>query len=57
MMRSGGWILLDGVESAPHEVERLMSLLEEQPTLAIYEGVKPLIFHAPGVTRDGTFSA
>ncbi|KAA6378241.1 MAG: putative AAA family ATPase midasin, partial [Streblomastix strix] len=39
MMRQGGWVLLDGVESAPHEVERLMSLLEENSTLAIYEGV------------------
>ncbi|KAA6387670.1 MAG: hypothetical protein EZS28_016803, partial [Streblomastix strix] len=52
MMRQGGWVLLDGVESAPHEVERLMSLLEENPTLAIYEGVRPLIFHGHGVKRD-----
>ncbi|KAA6391978.1 MAG: putative NEK protein kinase, partial [Streblomastix strix] len=52
MMRQGGWILLDGVESAPHEVERLMSLLEEEPTLAVYEGVNPMIFHGRGVKRD-----
>ncbi|KAA6400332.1 MAG: hypothetical protein EZS28_004141 [Streblomastix strix] len=54
MMRQGGWVLLDGVESAPHEVERLMSLLEEEPTLAIYEGVRPLIFHGRGVVRDNS---
>ncbi|KAA6381216.1 MAG: hypothetical protein EZS28_023257, partial [Streblomastix strix] len=52
MMRQGGWVLLDGVESAPHEVERLMSLLEENPTLAIYESVKPLIFHSHVEKRD-----
>ncbi|KAA6398400.1 MAG: putative serine/threonine-protein kinase PLK4 [Streblomastix strix] len=52
MMRQGGWVLLDGVESAPHEVERLMSLLEENPTLTIYEGVRPMIFHGRGVKRD-----
>jgi hypothetical protein len=38
---------LDAVESTPHEVERLMSLLEEGPTLAVYGGVKPLLFHRP----------
>ncbi|KAA6402261.1 MAG: hypothetical protein EZS28_002207, partial [Streblomastix strix] len=52
MMRQGGWILLDGVESAPHEVERLMSLLEENPTLTIYESVKPMVFHGRGAVRD-----
>jgi hypothetical protein len=35
MMREGGWVLLDGVDAAPHEVERLMSLLEEEPSLAM----------------------
>jgi hypothetical protein len=43
MMRVGGWILLDGVDSAPHEVERLMLFLEEEPTLSFYEGVRPLL--------------
>ncbi|KAA6403970.1 MAG: hypothetical protein EZS28_000496, partial [Streblomastix strix] len=52
MMRQGGWVLLDGVESAPHEVERLMSLLEENPTLTIYEGVRPMIFHGRGARKD-----
>jgi MoxR-like ATPase len=45
-VRQGGWVLLDGVDAAPHEVERLMSLLEEDPTLAVYEGVAPLRFVA-----------
>jgi hypothetical protein len=54
-MRQGGWILLDGVEAAPHEVERLMSLLEENPTLSIYESVKPLYFHAKKY-NDNTIS-
>jgi hypothetical protein len=48
MMRQGGWVLLDAVDSAPHEVERLMSLLEEDPTLAVYEGVRPLRFYSRG---------
>jgi MoxR-like ATPase len=48
MMRQGGWVLLDAVDSAPHEVERLMSLLEEDPTLAVYEGVWPLRFYSRG---------
>jgi hypothetical protein len=47
MMREGGWILLDGVDAAPHEVERLMALFEEHPSLSIFEGVHPIIFHSP----------
>ncbi|KAA6385783.1 MAG: hypothetical protein EZS28_018691 [Streblomastix strix] len=41
-----------GVESAPHEVERLMAILEEESTFAIYEGMKPMIFHGRSVRRD-----
>jgi hypothetical protein len=48
MLRKGGWILLDGVDSAPHKVERLMPLLEKNPTLSIYEGVPPIIFYSSG---------
>jgi midasin (ATPase involved in ribosome maturation) len=36
-MREGRWILLDGVESAPHEVEKLMLLLDGNPSLYIFE--------------------
>jgi midasin (ATPase involved in ribosome maturation) len=45
MIRQGGWVLLDSVDSAPHEVEQLMSLLEENPTLSVYDGVHPLHFY------------
>jgi MoxR-like ATPase len=60
MMRYGGWILLDGVDPVPQEVERLMSLLEEEPSLAIYEGIRPLIFYGgtskrPEVRLPGSF--
>lgn len=43
-LKNGGWVLLDGVEQAPQEVERLMSLLEEQPRLTVYEDKEPLFF-------------
>lgn len=37
-IRNGAWVVLDGVNSAPPEViERLNSLLEERPTLNLYE--------------------
>jgi midasin (ATPase involved in ribosome maturation) len=47
-LRNGNWLLLDGVESAPSEVERLMSLFEEIPSLAIWEGIQPIIFYTSG---------
>ena len=36
-MEKGDWVLLDDINFAPQEIERLMSLLEEEPTLSIYE--------------------
>jgi hypothetical protein len=45
-MRNIGWILLDGVEAAPDEVERVVSRLEENPILSIYESVPLLFFHS-----------
>ena len=36
-IEKGEWVLIDDVHFAPHEIERLMSLLEENPTLTIYE--------------------
>lgn len=44
-MKKGEWILFDGAENAPHILERLMSLLEEKPTLSVYEGERPMFFH------------
>ena len=47
-IENGGWVLLDGINSAPSEVvERLNSLLEEKPMLNLYE-------HAEGkvLTRE-----
>jgi MoxR-like ATPase len=37
MIRQDGWLLLDCVEHAPHELERLISLLEEDRTFTICE--------------------
>ena len=37
VMERGDWILLDDINFAPQEIEGLMSLLEEEPTLNIYE--------------------
>ena len=36
-MEEGEWILLDDINFAPSEIERLTSLLEEESTLTIYE--------------------
>ncbi len=36
-MKNGYWILLDDINIKPEEIERLMSLLEEEPKLSIYE--------------------
>ena len=43
-MIQGDWILLDDINFAPHEIEGLMSLLEEDPTLKIYENDPVLFF-------------
>ena len=48
-MKEGDWILLDDINFAPQEIERLMSLLEEEPSLMIYENDPPLFF-----TKDKT---
>ena len=48
-MKEGNWILLDDVNFAPQEIEGLMSLLEEEPTLKIYENDPVLFF-----TKDET---
>ena len=42
-MKNGDWILLDDINYAPQEIEGLMSLLEEEPTLKIYES-NPILF-------------
>ena len=39
----GEWILLDYINYAPQEIEGLMSLLEEKPTLKIYDS-DPILF-------------
>jgi len=36
-MEKGEWILLEDIHYAKDEIERLMSLLEENPTLTVYE--------------------
>jgi hypothetical protein len=41
-------VLLYCVEYAPHEVERLMSLLAEARTLTIFEGIQPMFLSNPG---------
>ena len=43
-MKEGDWILLDDINFAPQEIEGLMSLLEEDPTLKIYENDPVLFF-------------
>ena len=43
-MIQGDWILLDDINFAPHEIEGLMPLLEEEPTLKIYENDPVLFF-------------
>jgi midasin (ATPase involved in ribosome maturation) len=48
MMGIGGWLLLEAVDAASQEAKRLRSLLEEDPSLAIYEGVPPLLLHGKG---------
>ena len=48
-MKEGDWVLLDDINFAPQEIEGLMSLLEEEPTLKIYENDPPLFF-----TKDKT---
>ncbi len=48
-MKEGDWILLDDINFAPQEIEGLMSLLEEEPTLMIYENDPVLFF-----TKDKT---
>ena len=43
-MMQGDWVLLDDINFAPHEIEGLMPLLEEEPTLTIYENDPVLFF-------------
>ena len=43
-MKNGEWVLLDDIHFAKAEIERLMSLLEEEPTLTIYEDKKNVIY-------------
>ena len=46
-MKYGEWVLLDDIHFAKAEIERLMSLLEEEPTLVIYENEQNKIFIKP----------
>ena len=48
-MKEGDWVLLDDINFAPEEIEGLMPLLEEDPTLTIYENDPVLFF-----TKDKT---
>ena len=50
-MKNGDWVLLDDIHFAPHQVERLMSLLEEEPTLNIYEN-EPTMYFKKGDNKD-----
>jgi len=43
-MKNGEWVLLDDIHFAKAEIERLMSLLEEEPELTIYEKEDNIIF-------------
>ncbi|KAG4105393.1 hypothetical protein H8356DRAFT_1027608 [Neocallimastix lanati (nom. inval.)] len=43
-MENGEWVLLDDVNYAPQEIERLMSLLEENSSLTIYEQNPPVMY-------------
>ena len=43
-MEKGEWVLLDDIQFAKAEIERLMSLLEEDPSLTIYESEESKIF-------------
>jgi hypothetical protein len=52
MMREIRWILLDRIEAATHEIKRLRSLLEENPTLTINESVQLLLFHTKKIHNE-----
>ena len=41
-MKNGDWVLLDDIHFAPDQIERIMSLLEENPTLRVNE-TKPIL--------------
>jgi len=43
-MEKGEWVLLDDVNYAPQEIERLMSLLEDNSSLTIYEQNPPIMY-------------
>ena len=49
-MKEGNWVLLDDINFAPQEIEGLMSLLEEEPTLKIYEN-DPVLFFTKDLSR------
>ena len=51
-MKKGEWILLEDIHYAPQEIERLMSLLEENPTLTIYENSPILFFSKEKNSKD-----
>ena len=44
-MEKGEWILFEDIQYAKEEIERLMSLLEEKPTLTVYENSPILFFY------------
>ena len=51
-MEKGEWVLLEDIHYAPQEIERLMSLLEENPTLTIYENSPILFFSKQQISKD-----
>lgn len=58
-IKNGWWVLLDGVNSAPSEVvERLNSLLEEEPMLNLYEHAEgDVLTSKSGIHPDFRFFA
>ena len=49
-MKEGDSILLDDINYAPQEIEELISLLEEDPSLIIYEN-DPVLFFTKNKTK------
>ena len=51
-MKNGDWVLLDDIHFAPEQIERLMSLLEENPTLRVNETKPTLNFKKGNNNKD-----
>ncbi|ORX61262.1 hypothetical protein BCR36DRAFT_408210 [Piromyces finnis] len=53
-MEKGEWVLIDDVNYAPQEIERLMSLLEENSSLTIFEQ-NPPVMYSRHIIEDTSF--